>query len=268
MSTTIGQLLGTVSISKLEMANRCLQQFAFQYIERLPRQNRAAVQFGDAIDATGNGTYTSKKATGETPSRSDVQARFAADWDFSADAIDDWQGGTRGEWLDAGVRSVAVWRDRIAAFVQPAAVQEKITRTVVDPVSGESFGLTGYLDLRGAVQERAIVADLKSSGRSYRPDVFARRLQPVAYTLLAEIPTFEFHIIVPTKEPKTQVLRSTISDGDRVAFLRRAGMLRRQVRHAATTGDWLPNRSHTLCSRRYCEFWRECERRHGGRVAE
>ena len=29
-----------------------------------------------------------------------------------------------------------------------------------------------------------------------------------------------------------------------------------------------PHRSNPLCSRRYCSYWRECEREFGGRVAE
>jgi hypothetical protein len=267
---TLESLIGRVSPSRLETAARCLAQFAFRYIERLPERFRAAMQFGNAVDATGNGVYEAKLKSGETAPVRDVQDRFAAAWDWEASAVDDWEGEERGALLDVGVRCVSAWRDRIAVHVVPEAVQEKLETVVADPSTGEQFTLTGYLDVRGNVpsKQRRVVADLKTSGRAYRPDVFARRFQPVTYTLLTGIPTFEYHVLTTTKEPQTQIMRATLPDSDRESFLRRAGMLRRQVAHAFTSGDWLPNRGHMLCSRRFCEFWSTCEKRHGGRVPE
>lgn len=267
---SLESLIGRMSPSRLETAAKCLAQFAFRYVERLPERFRAAMQFGNAVDDTGNGTYEAKRKSGATPSKSDVQERFAAAWDWAAAAVDDWEDETAGQLLDVGVKAVAAWRDRIAVHVVPEAVQEKLEAVVADPATGDRFVLTGYLDVRGNVpsKQRRVVADLKTSGRVYRPDVFARRFQPVTYTLLTGIPTFEYHVLTTTKEPQTQVLRATLPDSDRDAFLRRAGMIRRQVGHAYATGDWLPNRSHMMCSRRYCEFWATCEKRHGGRVPE
>ena len=43
-------------------------------------------------------------------------------------------------------------------------------------------------------------------------------------------------------------------------------MIRRQIRNAYMTGDWLPNRQHMLCSKTYCEQWHRCQGEFGGEV--
>jgi hypothetical protein len=40
------------------------------------------------------------------------------------------------------------------------------------------------------------------------------------------------------------------------------------VQEAMRDGIYTPRRSSPLCSRRYCGYWRECEREFGGRVDE
>jgi hypothetical protein len=40
------------------------------------------------------------------------------------------------------------------------------------------------------------------------------------------------------------------------------------VQDSIRDGVYLPRRNSPLCSRRYCRYWRECEREFGGRVDE
>ena len=49
--------------------------------------------------------------------------------------------------------------------------------------------------------------------------------------------------------------------------LRRVQKLYPAVQQAIRAGLFLPNRSSNLCSRKYCSFWRRCEREFGGKVA-
>lgn len=273
---TLDELTRSVSPHRLETAQRCLAMFAFRYLERLPERWRSALSFGRAVDEAGNETYEEKRRTEQTPSAREVQERFAAAWDFASEGVDEWQDGeTKGSLLDKGTRAMALWRERIALHVHPLAVQERLEIAVRDPATGDPFSLNGVVDLRyqqlahGDPERiwRPAIADLKTAGRAYRADEILRRAQPPAYALLTGVSTFEYHVLtIGTKEPQTQVLRAQIPAGDREAFLRRAGMIRRQIAHAHATGDWLPNRTHQLCSRRYCEFWAACERRHGGKV--
>ena len=49
---------------------------------------------------------------------------------------------------------------------------------------------------------------------------------------------------------------------------RYAEMIYPAVQDGMKSGLYLPHRASTLCSRRYCGYWRECEREFGGRVQD
>lgn len=268
MDATLARLIDTVSPSRLETAERCLAQFFYRYVQRSPFRYRSELSFGRAVDDCGNGTYAEKIKSGETPTKSDVQERFAAAWDFEAVTVDVWnEGADKDSLMDLGTKAVALWHDRIAVHVKPIATQEKLTTWVTDPITGQGFNLLTVLDVRAEVNGVPQVVDLKTSGKAYRPDSMTRKAQPPAYSIAANLPTFSYHVLVTTKSPQTQVLTSPITDSDRRGFLIRAGMIRRQIAHAFRTGDWLPNRTGFMCTRRHCEHWESCERDFGGRVA-
>lgn len=264
--------LARMSPSKVECAAKCLAQFAFRYIERVthPLWNSSIV-LGRALDTATGAAYTAKAVTGTTPSADDVAARFAAEWDMESETVERWDDGdTAGGLMDWGTRAGARWRDEIAQFVRPRAVQPKLERDVFDPRTGDRWTMSGFADQIGELEStgQPIVTDLKVSGRRYSADRITRGWQPAFYTLMADIPTFQFHVLVQNKAPAVQVIGATFTAADHAAVVSRTAMLRRQIRNAHATGDWLPNRTHTLCSRRYCEHWRACEQRHGGRVPD
>lgn len=279
----LAEIVATFSPSKMEVAAQCQSKFLYDYVQRLPRRVRADGQFGNAVDAVGNEVYRAKIAALEgagpqlsaadleraTPTAAAAACIFAAEWDFQGAAVDEWQDDTPAGVLDEGVQLVKRWRDDVAAYVLPRSTQQYLRRTVTDPVTGERFDLSGIVDLQGDTAIAGVVVDLKTSRRSYRADKLARSFQPATYSILAGVPWFEYHVLVRTKEPRPpQVLRVSIPDGERQALVRRAATLRRQIAHAYETGDWLPNRTHTLCSRRYCDRWQVCERDFGGTVPQ
>jgi len=265
VTVKLDKLIGLVSPSRLETAQVCMAKFCFRYIEREPEPWNAAMQFGTAFDETVGHCFTAKKAT-RLPTIKRAQEMFASEWDYAAGAIEVWQGEQRGALLDIGVKCVAAWQPRIGRHIKPLAVQEHLTEQVKDPISGDTFALQGFLDIRGTRRTVDIVADTKTSKKAYSQSVFQKRMQPVSYTLLTGLNTFEYHVVTRTKKPAVQVLRATITDDDRRGFLIRAGILRRNIAHAYRTGDWLPNRDSNLCSKRYCAFWSKCEARFGGSV--
>lgn len=263
----------SMSPSKFKAAATCGAKFLFRYVA--PREDRAtsysaSLQWGAAFDQVGNAVYTDKHKTGETPPVRDVQERFAAEWDWASDGVDLWMGRTKGDLLDVGTKAAALWRDRIALHFTPTGLQERLEVDVTDPATREVWKLVGVVDAadRGTVHGTPVVIDLKTTGRRYQVNAFAREVQPAAYTLLTGIPNFEYHILLNTKTPDTQVLRAELPDSERDSFLLRASILRRQIQHSIRTGDWFPNRAATTCSRRYCEHWRACEHRFGGTVPE
>ena len=123
-----------------------------------------------------------------------------------------------------------------------------------------------FLDLYGEVGGQEQTIDLKTSGKRYSASAFAGSSQPAAYTTLTGQQTFSYHVVTSTKHPATQVLTAKVSESHQTAYLVRAGMLRRQIRNAYMTGDWLPNRQHMTCSKRYCDQWQRCVAEYGGEV--
>lgn len=270
MSADLDYLIGTVSPSKLDTATQCLAKFAYSYVYRLPRGYSAALQIGNALDATGDHVYGHKMEHGTLPSAKDAREFFAAQWDYEAGAVTDWGKDTRGALTDIGTKGVGTWHGAIPPHVVPTATQRMIEVDVQDKASGDVFGLRGKVDMVGVVPQlgdRMVVTDLKSSGKRYAESKITKGLQPAAYTILTGIPTFEYHVVTRAKTPTVQILRGRISDDERDSFVHRAAMTRRVIEFAFRTGNWVPNRSHQNCSRKYCDHWATCEREHGGRVS-
>lgn len=250
--------------SKLETARMCMARFRFEYVDRLPRRARADAELGNAADTTANEAYLQRKARDTLPAVGDVLDRFAAMWDWHAALVEEWDGETRGAMLDDGVRCMRLWRTRVAPHVRPESVQPTIRRQF--GAAGDVWTLSGRLDVVADTGAGRAIADLKLSARRFGADRITRSTQPAAYSLLSDAPIFEFHVLVRTVTPQVQILRGVVDDVDRAHFLRVAEMTRRTIRAASTTGDWIPNRGHFLCSRRYCPFADACEREYGGRV--
>lgn len=258
-----------MSPSRLDVAQRCLALFRYRYVDPQPNDTPSGWKraFGAAMDSAANEVYEHKYANHRTVPASDAADRFAAAWEVEAETVGDWEGAKRGAVLDTGVEGAKLWRDNIAQWVQPTQLpQLHVEREVVDAANYDVWTLHGYIDVIGEVQGTTFVTDLKTSARRYSESSMFINTQPAAYTWLTQTPAFSYHVVTNTKQPQTQVLQGTVDASTQDLFLRRAGMLRRQVRAAYMSGDWLPNRQHVLCSRKYCEQWQRCAKDFGGEV--
>lgn len=265
----LGDVIARMSPSRLDVAQRCLAQFRFRYVDPDGRNMPFAwrMAFGSAMDDAANGVYSYKLEKHRTPSAEDAAERFAAAWDYNSTLVEEWEGSTRGNVLDVGTKGAKLWRNEIAQHVQPLKdPQLHVQREITDPMTQEKWTLHGYLDLLGEVDGLRMVTDLKTSGKRYSDSAFASNSQPAAYTLLTDVPVFSYHVVTTAKTPVTQVMTAKVGDSQRHAYVLRAGMLRRQIRHAYMTGDWLPNRQHMMCSKRYCDQWQRCVAEFGGEV--
>lgn len=275
------RVLDSFSASKLEMAERCMQAFAFRYLEGRRAPPNAARAMGNAVDATANAVYFEKLQTHTTPPTEDAAARFAAWWDQEASKVPDWQDEKPGELLDAGVASVRQWRDSVAVHVQPVmepqvhlewnATSPHPERDAVAGI-GSTFAVQGVTDLVAEVptvdgRRLQTVVDHKASGKAWNAGDVMRSAQPPVYQRATGVGMFQFHVLRQgLKEPRTTIvgLQVPASAADHVVV--RMSIARRNIARAWRSGDWTPNRNHVLCSRRWCGFWQECERRHGGMV--
>jgi len=73
--------------------------------------------------------------------------------------------------------------------------------------------------------------------------------------------------MVRTKYPKKQIIEVPVQTGDTSLFSRIA-IADRQMEAAVASGDFYPNRSNNLCTKRWCGWHERCQREHGGVIPE
>ena len=129
-------------------------------------------------------------------------------------------------------------------------------------------GAIGGVPVRGIVDlvdTSGCVIDIKSSSRkpsSIKPD---HALQLATYVELVPGASGETRIdtLVSTKEPQLVQIDHAPGEAGRKLVER----LYPLAAEGMAAGLYMPNRSSVLCSRRTCNFWRECQAEFGGQVA-
>lgn len=261
-----------LSPSKIDLFLRCQAAWAFRYLDGLKKPPSAAMALGNAHDATTNAVYTAKMVEGRTPPLGDSIDRFAHEWDEARGNVEDWGDDDPRHLQAVGVRATELWHKRAARYVEPEQVQPKLRTTLRDAERGEDFDVIGYADLIAKVSGHRTIVDHKMGRRSWAPADVVRSTQSVAYpVLVGDINRFAIHSTRIGNDRSTYVSFNAITrqvrDTDRTGFVNQAVLARRQMRSTIASGDFVPNRSHFLCSRRWCGYWRECQQRFGGTVA-
>jgi hypothetical protein len=114
------------------------------------------------------------------------------------------------------------------------------------------------------VDENGVVIDLKTSSRKPPGIPADYRLQLTTYDLLCPQSRGVGRLDVLVKTKTVQLVHQTteISPED-VQF---AESIYPVVQDALRDALFYPRRNSRLCSRKYCPFWRACEKEFGGKV--
>jgi hypothetical protein len=140
--------------------------------------------------------------------------------------------------------------------IAPAAVEVPVTGVIA------GVPVRGIVDI---VDTSRRVIDIKTKARKASEVAPDHALQLATYTQLMPRASGEARIdlLVSTKEP--QLIQIDHTPG--AAGRKLAERLYPMVAEGIAGGLYLPNRSATTCSRRWCAYWRECEQEFGGQVA-
>jgi hypothetical protein len=276
----VASIADLLSPSSMDQWAKCQVQYMFRKVENKIAPPSAALTYGKGVDTTFGWVYSEKynDPNRETPPTDDVKDKFTTEWDeLVREGVEFKEGDDPAKLRANGQLLSGIWRDTVAVDVEPARDplpfvdcdtgkkgQERVEHDAGD------FKVMGYLDLVAKHPDGSeVVVDNKTSGRKYRKEDYpAKSSQAQFYTLATGIPAFEFHVGVKNVKPYVQAVPVNVAAADHVAFLIRAAVTRRQIIHAIGTGDFLPNRGHTLCSKRWCGFWEDCVKRFGGSVAD
>jgi len=250
----------------------CSFKWNCRHILKLPDPPTGALTMGSAVHAAINANFEQKIETKRDLPPISVKAVYDEAWSLlvKGEYPARYQGSKPAlptefrddeepaELKKLGEALTLKYLDEACPEIEPKAVEFKVMGTI------NGVRVRGYIDLLDA-QGRVI--DLKTAARTPSEISSDYRFQVATYRqLLGGIVTGEARVdtLVKTKTPKLVQIGCTIDRSDVDAIERLYPLVQRGIRG----GFFAANRSHYLCSRKYCGFWRECERQFGGKVSE
>lgn len=239
----------------------CSAKYLFQEIEHVATPNKAYLAFGSSIHRTLEKNYSQKIET-KTDLPVDEAKQFFADvFDDEFGQVDkiDLIDEKPGQIKDQGVKLIEKYQKEIAPRIIPVAVEQRIKVTF----TGYDYGLAGTIDLYDA---DSVILDHKTTSKKINgtiPEGYKRQIS--AYALLEEATGRKVSAarIDYFKRDTVEVKHLPVQI-DKEHFFSTF----QSVGEAIKNGVFIPNRNSFLCSKRYCKFFAECEKKFGGKVKE
>jgi hypothetical protein len=235
----------------------CSAKWWYKHALHLPERKNTNLGIGIAFHEAISENFRQKLETKEDLPETGVQSLFRSSWDGIKDTLEFTPGENPVELAHMGEALVGEYMSKVAPRIQPAAVEQ--------PVEGEIAGVKvcGRIDVLD-VQGRII--DAKTAGRKPSGIAPNYRFQIATYATLHPLASGTVRLDTVTKTKTLQVVEQSfaIVEADLIQ-VRRIYPL---VQEAMRAGLYVPNRNSSLCSRKYCSFWKQCEDDYGGQVDE
>lgn len=247
----------------------CSAKWYFRKIEKLPDPASGALTQGKAVHAAIGANLEQKLETKRDLAPIGVQAIYNDAWSLlvrgespdrsgKPELPTEFRDDEDPEELKAqGLALTLKYLDEACPSIQPAAIEL--------PIAGSIGGVMvrGYIDL---LDVHGDVLDLKTGARKPSEIGSDYRFQVATYAQLCPHAsgTARVDTLVKTKTPQLIQLTCTIDQTDVDSTQKVYPVVQRGIRG----GFFAPNRGSNLCSRKYCSFWRACERNFGGKVAQ
>jgi RecB family exonuclease len=250
------EIASVLSPSQAKTFIGCPAKWYFRYVERLPEYVTGALAVGRAVHRALEVNFRQKLS-----SRTDLAAAELLPVFEGAAAEEFGQADLReeedpAELKDVGCRCVLKYMQEAAPAIQPALIEH--------PVSGAIGGVEvrGYVDLMD-VEGRII--DLKTSAKKPAGISADYKLQLATYAAITPGACGLCRLDTLTKQKTVQLVHQTYHADDAAERLYIETMYP-IVQDGMKDGRYWPVRDGHLCSRKYCSFWRVCEREFGGTV--
>jgi len=159
--------------------------------------------------------------------------------------------------IETGRPLVRKYMADAAPSVQPKAVELPVEGMIAGV---RVHGIVDLLDMEGRI------VDFKTAARrpaGITPDY---SLQLTTYSMITPGSSGSCRLDTVTKTRTVELVQQRREIG--AEERRYAETLYPMAQEAMRDGIYPPRRSSPVCSRRYCGYWRECEREFGGRVEE
>jgi len=255
------------------MMQRCPAQWYYRYRMGLKVPPSAAMSLGSSVDTGISHNYEQKVESHEDMAIDDVLDAFSTDFEARKDETAWDKNEKPGEFKDDGVRVVIEYQQELAPKVQPKVVQESIKLEIPN----YNYDLLVVPDLIQGLLKAEIVRDTKVVAKSPagvkagKPIAAVHhQIQLAFYGMARSAVTGKpcagasADYLVRTKKPKVVPVDVELSESAYRYVKNLVGLTARQIE----LEHFPANRQNMMCSRKYCGYWRECEKDFGGTVKE
>ena len=252
------QELGEVlSPSQVNTFLTCPAKWYFRYLVGLNEPATGSLALGSAFHATLAANFRHKISAKQDAAVDEMQALFAEEFALAMKEAELRDDEDADELESIGTTLIAVYLAEASPSIQPAAVELEV-EGVIGGVRAR-----GFLDL---LDTEGRIIDCKTASR--RPNGVSAEygLQLATYVMIAPGASGMCRLDTITKTKTAQLIQQNFKVGPDQRRL--VESVFPMVQDAIRDGVYLPHRGSTLCSRRYCGYWRECEHEFGGRVAD
>jgi len=242
-----------LSPSQINTYLRCPAQYYFRYIKGLIIPPSASLTKGKAVHAGNEFNYKQKIESKTDLPVKEVLDYTAATFDELAKETD-FQGTDKGKELDSTIKLTKLYHEEVAPTVQPVAVEEKVEINF----DNTDYSLLGYIDL---IDEKKVIHDTKTTGRTPNEDVIQNSLQLRGYALAyrtlnnEEENGIQLDYLVSTKTPKVVQFKTKVEQRELDRFLKIMGI----VAHNIKCNNFYPNVTNQLCNEKACGYWNVCK---------
>ena len=251
-----------LSISRLNMLNRCPMQYQHRYVDGIIAPPGVALIVGKGTHRANASNLLAKMDSGELLSGEEVKAiaadATAREWEAQDVALDDEEKAegaekVKGEAIDRSVTLASLYHEEVAPAIEPTGIEQKFTLSL--PMGDE---LTGFIDVNTATKIR----DGKTSGKSPVAEAAHQSLQLTGY-IWADWETSgrktikggALDYLVSTKKPKAVVLETTRTEQDFTLLFSRlftaSQLIQAGLFPPCDPGQW-------CCSPKWCGYWGRC----------
>ena len=235
----------------------CGYKWYARHVLHLDDPKTGALLIGTAVHAALGENFAQKVDSKRDLPAAGVTAVYRESWDTQAPDTEFRDDEDPATMRAQGEALALLYLDQVAPSIEPAAVELRVA------------GFIGGVSVRGYVDVLDVdgrIIDIKTAAR--KPSGIANdyRFQIATYSRLTPGATGAslLSTITKTKAPALVDQAFMVDQADVDATEAVYPLVQRSIR----AGVFNPNRSSHMCSKKYCSFWRSCEREFGGRVSD
>jgi RecB family exonuclease len=253
-SVTLAEVLSPSQISQFL---NCPAKWMFRYLLDFKDPGTAATALGTAFHETIAHNFRQKRETARDLRLAECQEFFRNALGRQLETIRRQKDEHPMELLEQGETMVAKYIVEAAPSIQPAAVESRVSGMI------GGVKVSGYVDL---LDTEGRLIDSKSATKPIKGIAHDHRLQLTSYPMITPAASGACRLDTVTKGKTVSLVQKsfTVTAKDR----QYAEVIYPMVQDSIREGIFLPRRSSSLCSRRYCGYWSVCEKEYGGSVRE